>query len=229
MQAAALITAAGLSTRFNSTSDITKKELIFIEGRSVLSRVIERFILFPQVEMVIVTLPSTEFEKHARLVDQMFSSLDSRVEHRCVPGGETRQQSVHLGLEALVDSAPQMVMIHDGARPWVTEKLIRRTYEAAMTCGGAAPGLTARNALKRIDSSGFIDRHYKREQIIEIQTPQIFRYEDILEAHRLASCDYDRYIDDTELFTDYGKEVLVVKGDAANIKITYKRDVEQYL
>lgn len=229
MLAAALITAAGLSSRFNGTTGITKKELVVIEGRSVLSRVIEQFTTFSQVQTIIITLPPADLEQQARIVDQIFSSLDSRVTYRCVPGGETRQQSVHLGLEALTDAPPQYVLIHDGARPWVTQELIHRTFDAAMEFGAAAPGLSSRNALKGMDSSGFIDRHYRREEIVEIQTPQIFLFEEILKAHRLAAGDYERYIDDTEIYSDYGKKVAVVEGEATNRKITYRSDVEQYL
>ncbi|MDA3835433.1 MAG: IspD/TarI family cytidylyltransferase [Spirochaetales bacterium] len=230
MRAAALITAAGLSNRFNNSLSRQKKELMQGEGKSVLQRSIEAFLAVEVVDHILITYPEQDGEKTIDHVRQIQSLLQPFVSITCVPGGSTRQKSVHAGLEALTAYLPEMVLIHDGARPWITAALIRETYRKACETGGAAPGLAASNALKGIDKQGMITAHHQRTGIIEIQTPQIFRFSDILNAHRTAAGKIKHeYIDDTEVYTDWGGLVAVVPGDPANIKITYYRDLERLI
>jgi len=223
MQAAALITAAGTSNRFKTThAQQQKKELFLIEGKSVIQHTIDAFLAIPEIGIIVITYPAAGQEE---FLDHI-NSLSASIPIITVPGGETRQDSVRFGLEALTDAKPKMVMIHDGARPWITDRLIYKTYKEAVTYGGAAPGLTSRYALKSIDKNGFIYKHHERADIIEIQTPQIFRYQGILKAHRLAAHIDRVYTDDTEIYSDWGGDVLIVSGDPKNIKITYQQDLE---
>ncbi len=229
MQAAALITAAGLSSRFNSTTSHQKKELVLIEGKSVLQHTLEAFLASSWIGLIIITHPLKNGDHTKEHIRSIIEELSPAVPVITVPGGKTRQISVHAGLEALTEYEPEMVLIHDGARPWITPELIRQTYCKAVEHGGAAPGLTARNALKGVDEQGLITTHHRREHIIEIQTPQVFRFSEILKAHRLASRIQRQYIDDTEVYTDWGGKVAIVPGDPKNIKITYQHDMENRL
>ncbi len=228
MQAAALITAAGLSTRFNTALSQQKKELISIDGMSSLHRCVSQCISLSYIKLIIITHPEGD-----QLMIDHIAALSQQYEKSCVilpiTGGETRQDSVRLGLETLDAYAPQMVIIHDGARPWITSELIDLTYKQALKIGGAAPGLLSRNALKDIDNKGIITSHHKRERIVEIQTPQVFIFAQILAAHRAALSHNKQYIDDTEIFTDHGGIVAVVPGDSDNVKITYRTDVKEHL
>ncbi len=222
MQAAALITAAGSSTRFNSSEAPGKKELIPIDGKSSIERCVLSCSVLPYIELIVITHPegdSTTIDHISMIADKYDMKFIS------APGGSTRQLSVLNGLRAMEAYAPEMVIIHDGARPWISPELIDTAYRKAQEVGGAAPGLPSRNALKQIDEHGMITGHYQRERIIEIQTPQIFTYRDILQAHLAASEADKPYIDDTEIFTDFGGRVAVIPGDPDNLKITYAGDL----
>jgi 2-C-methyl-D-erythritol 4-phosphate cytidylyltransferase/2-C-methyl-D-erythritol 4-phosphate cytidylyltransferase/2-C-methyl-D-erythritol 2,4-cyclodiphosphate synthase len=227
MKSAALITAAGLSSRFNHSISRQKKELAQLNGKSVLQYGLEAFLAVEGIECILITYPVNDGGKTVSHLENLVSILSADIPIIWVCGGPTRQKSVHAGLEALCEYDPEMVLIHDGARPWITPALIRETLHRAMEIGGAAPGLTTRSALKGIDDQGLITTHHRRSHVIEIQTPQIFRFPEILKAHRLAKRIDRQYIDDTEVFTDWGGQVSVVPGDPANIKITYLHDLER--
>jgi 2-C-methyl-D-erythritol 4-phosphate cytidylyltransferase/2-C-methyl-D-erythritol 4-phosphate cytidylyltransferase/2-C-methyl-D-erythritol 2,4-cyclodiphosphate synthase len=227
MKSAALITAAGQSSRFNQSISRQKKELAELDGKSVLRFTLEAFLAVEDVELILITYPLHGGESTVSHVEMLINQLKPRIPVQWIPGGTTRQASVHAGLEALCTYDPEMVLIHDGARPWVTPALIRETLRKAVEIGGAAPGLTTRSALKGIDDHGLITTHHRRSHVIEIQTPQIFRFPEILKAHRLAKRIAREYIDDTEVYTDWGGRVSVVPGDPANIKITYFHDLER--
>lgn len=220
LESAAIITAAGLSTRF--TSD-TKKEFSEVDGKSVLQHVLDAFLTLPSLKTIIITYSST----HKGLFEELTARQTTEIPILLVQGGDSRQASVRSGLEALSAVPPDIVLIHDGARPWVTPDLIEETYRQAVIHGGAAPGLGSRYALKSIDARGFITAHHDREQIIEIQTPQAFRYPDIRKAHQLASRIERVYHDDTEIYSDWGGAVRIIPGDPNNIKITYHKDIPQ--
>ncbi|MGM0431102.1 MAG: IspD/TarI family cytidylyltransferase [Spirochaetota bacterium] len=228
MKAAALITAAGLSRRFNHTYTHQKKELMPLEGSSVLQHAVEAFLELSEVEHILVTYPMDDTGESRALLEHIVRKL-KLPDHMLswTKGGNTRQESVYNGLRDLASLSPEMVFIHDGARPWITPTLIKATLEKALSTGAAAPGLFSRNALKTIDDDGHITSHHSREAIVEVQTPQVFRYAEILEAHRLAQQNNKEYIDDTEVLTDWGGTVFIVPGDPNNIKITYYRDLER--
>ncbi|MCF7933347.1 MAG: 2-C-methyl-D-erythritol 4-phosphate cytidylyltransferase [Spirochaetia bacterium] len=222
MKAAAVLTAAGLSSRFNASHHTQKKELIIVEGKSVLQRTIDAFTAIPEIGIIVITYPSSYADEFRELLAVQPSDIPIIL----VEGGDTRQHSVRNGIEALSSFNPEIVMIHDGARPWVTTELIRATYEQALIHGGSAPGLFSRYALKSIDTDGFISTHHERDHIIEIQTPQTFRYPEIRKAHHLASHIERTYHDDTEIFSDWGGNIRIIPGDPKNIKITYLQDLE---
>jgi 2-C-methyl-D-erythritol 4-phosphate cytidylyltransferase len=144
-----------------------------------------------------------------------------------VQGGETRQQSVLLGLETLAAQAPDVryALIHDGARPWITEQTIISTLAIATVFGGAAPVLPIHDSVKMIDREGKIVSHVDRNGMATVQTPQIFRFPEILEAHRRAATNGKTYLDDTEIFMDFGGFVGTSEGDLQNRKITVAQDI----
>jgi 2-C-methyl-D-erythritol 4-phosphate cytidylyltransferase/2-C-methyl-D-erythritol 4-phosphate cytidylyltransferase/2-C-methyl-D-erythritol 2,4-cyclodiphosphate synthase len=142
-----------------------------------------------------------------------------------VPGGETRQQSVLNGLEGLLPHSPTHVLIHDGARPWVSGKTIEQVLAATIEKGAAAPVVPAVNALKMVSETGVLKEHLSRERVFGVQTPQGFRFDEILAAHREAAADGNRYIDDTEIYSRYCGNVYAVPGNPENRKITYNHDL----
>ena len=223
-----IITAAGSSSRFQNPDDPgpnLKKEFILIDDRTVLYHAVEPFLYTPGIRGIVVTYPAGRFEETELALDNLVYAAPVPVV--LVEGGETRQKSVHLALQQLQDMqlGIDFVAIHDGARPWVTGEVIVNTLAIANIFGGAAPVVSIHDALKKIDSQGMIVGHVERSATVAVQTPQIFRFPQILEAHRKATSTAKHYVDDTEIFIDFGGMVGASTGDRKNIKITTLGDI----
>lgn len=221
-----IITAAGTSIRFNgSNSSSQKKEFLLLDDRSVLYHAALPFFSLPNLEFVVVTYSEGLRDETEVALDNLLFA--SPIPVQLVLGGKTRQESVLKGLEALEYYAPNIsyVLIHDGARPWVSEETIISTLAMATVFGGAAPILPVHDAVKRIDSEGKIASHEDRSGLVMIQTPQVFRFSEILKAHRKAMSDNQSYVDDTEIFTDFGGLVGTTLGNPENRKITVTDDL----
>lgn len=142
---------------------------------------------------------------------------------RIVRGGETRQESVYRGIKAAADS--DMVVIHDGARALVLPETVTRTIMDACTFGAAAAGVLCKDSLKRVSRDGFIEETLDRQSTYLIQTPQIFKTEDILRAHELAARDGFSATDDCALYEKYIGKIKVTEGSYENIKLTTPEDM----
>jgi 2-C-methyl-D-erythritol 4-phosphate cytidylyltransferase len=223
-----IITAAGSSTRFQNPDDADKnlkKEFILIDDRTVLFHAVEPFLLTPSVKGIVITYPTGRFEETELALDNLVYA--SEIPVVLIEGGETRQKSVHRALLKLQDLelGIDFVAIHDGARPWVTSEVIINTLAIANIFGGAAPVIAIHDALKKIDSEGMIIGHMERNAVVAVQTPQTFRFPQILEAHHKAAATSKVYVDDTEIFIDFGGLVAASPGDRRNIKITTFADI----
>ena len=221
-----VITAAGTSSRFNaSRQTIQKKEFLLLDDRSVLYHASAPYFNLPGLKIVVVTHGEGQREETESALDNLMFA--SSVPVLLVQGGATRQESVRLGLEAMHREGPVVdyVLIHDGARPWVSEQTIIFTLAMATVFGGAAPVLHIHDAVKRVNEEGLVTEHIDRSAMVTIQTPQAFRFPMILEAHRNAISSGKRYVDDTEIFTDFGGIVGTCEGDARNRKITIEHDL----
>src|SRR5579885_245993 len=140
-------------------------------------------------------------------------------------GGPTRQASVRAGLEALEHHDPEIVLVHDAARPFATRTLIERAIAAAEKTGAAVPALPVTDTIKLLDGAGFVAQTLERDRLRAIQTPQAFRFAPLLEAHRkAAAAGREDFTDDGALAEWAGMTVAVFEGDAANIKITSAED-----
>jgi 2-C-methyl-D-erythritol 4-phosphate cytidylyltransferase / 2-C-methyl-D-erythritol 2,4-cyclodiphosphate synthase len=140
-------------------------------------------------------------------------------------GGATRQASVHAGIEALVAAKPDIVLIHDAARPFVSPALISRAIDAASVTGAAIPAIAVTDTIKLVDGGGRIEATPERARLRIAQTPQSFRFDTILEAHRRAAREgRDDFTDDAALAEWAGLTVATFEGDAANMKLTTPED-----
>ena len=228
---AIIITAAGSSTRIGSG---VKKEYLPYKNGTVLSVCAETFLNACkdfQITDFIVTCPVDGIKQCREALEHMdcFASLAmtgaGEVPVTVVEGSDTRQKSVYKGLLA-VKGQPDIVLIHDGARPFVSRELILEALEAAREFGASVPGVTPTDTQKEIDAEGFIVRHLKRSSLAAVQTPQCFQFAKLLEAHGRAAADGREYTDDTEIWGEYCGRVRVTRGDISNIKITYPSDLE---
>ena len=227
---AIIITAAGSSTRIGGG---VKKEYLPFKNGTVLSVCAETFLNACadfEITDFIVTCPQGGVDACRAALDDMdchvprFLSL-SKGAMTVVEGSDTRQKSVYNGLLA-VKGNPDIVLIHDGARPFVSRQVITDALQAALESGASVPGVTPTDTQKEIDANGFIVRHLVRSSLVSVQTPQCFRFKELLEAHGKAAADGREYTDDTEIWGAYCGPVRVTKGDINNIKITYPADLE---
>lgn len=220
-----VICAAGSSTRFGSS---VKKEYLPLETGTVLSTSVKKFINALNISALVITVPhnGTEQAKAALFNDPSINYPENIF---FTEGGSTRQESVYNALLTLqsLKNPPEYVLIHDGARPFVTEKIITDTINEAILQGAAAPGTTPVDTQKLLDENNFIVEHLQRSRMSAIQTPQGFRLKELLEAHKKALQDKKEYTDDTEIWGKYCGKVMAVHGDAVNKKITYASDYDK--
>ncbi len=215
---ACIITAAGTSTRFSQ--GLEKKEYQLLEGKSLLAWSVSACIDSGVITHVVIVHPEGDRESAAGCVELYCTELEITF----TAGGSTRQQSVLNGLEHLAGLGCDYVLIHDGARPWVTPECIREVLSAAVSFGGAAPVVPVSDAVKQVTGSTII-AHLRRSDTFGVQTPQGFEFPGILSAHRKAKISGKNYIDDTEVYSDYGGTVRAVTGDISNRKVTYREDI----
>ncbi len=156
-------------------------------------------------------------------------------------GGKTRQESVYRGLSALEGiygancfsgpqkhgaASPDIVLIHDGARPWISPSVITAVIENVQKHEAAVPVIPLTDTPKEIAGNGSIVRHLHRSSIVSVQTPQGFMFGKLLEAHRRAAEDGCEYTDDAEIWARYAGTVYTCPGETGNRKITYRNDIQ---
>ena len=225
MQNAVIITAAGSSNRFNEGSSVReKKEFRKMDGHTVLYRSVKPFTAIDGIVLFVVTYSEG-------LLERTVESLEDLPQGRnflFVPGGNTRQESVFRALLEINEKYPKInyVAIHDGARPFVTQNLISKTFDKAFLTGAAAPAVELRDTIVIPDENGAIRSRVDRRLIKAVQTPQIFKFSEIFRAHKEAAADKMQYTDDTQIMTDYGADVYLVAGDIDNMKITFAKDLK---
>ena len=222
-----IITAAGSSTRFNNGSNSTvKKECSLIEGKSVLMHALLSFLDIPLLRNIVITYPEGKMSEISRALSSL-SLPDDTLLH-FVKGGKSRTQSVRnavLYLSTLEDDDAALVAIHDGARPFVTEGLIRRLLSDAEREGASAPCLSLTDAVKRTDGT-FVTSSVDRNTLRRVQTPQVFTKKNLIKVYSEMTGE-DSFQDDVEPYADAGNRVFLTEGDEKNIKITYRSDLEK--
>ncbi len=140
-------------------------------------------------------------------------------------GGATRQASVLAGLEALSAGSPDIVLVHDAARPFCSSGLVSRAIAACAQTGAAIPGLEVTDTIKRVDTAGVITGTVNRVELRSVQTPQAFAFPALLEAHRkAAAAGRDDFTDDAALVEWAGLKVVTFAGEASNTKLTTDED-----
>ncbi|OFX05812.1 MAG: bifunctional 2-C-methyl-D-erythritol 4-phosphate cytidylyltransferase/2-C-methyl-D-erythritol 2,4-cyclodiphosphate synthase [Alphaproteobacteria bacterium RIFCSPHIGHO2_12_FULL_63_12] len=214
----AIIVAAGRGARAGAGGP---KQYRPLAGEAVLARTARAFLDHPGVSAVRVIIHADDGE----LYRQAMAGLNS---HRKlmppVTGGKERQDSVRLGLESLEDAAPVIVLIHDAARPFIDAPTISRVIDAARAHGGAIAALPVFDTLKKSDGAArpAIADTLSREGLWRAQTPQGFRFEAILSAHRAVAG--EALTDDAAVAERAGIKVALVAGSPDNMKITQAED-----
>ncbi len=211
----AIVAAAGTGSRLGRGS----KALVRLNGRTTLARVLELFLALDEVDRIVVVGPPSRLESAEREV----AALQPRKPVVVKAGGESRQDSVRMGLAALGNC--DYVLVHDAARPLATATLVRRVLAGAMETGAAFPAISPRDAVKRVEGNRLVES-LDRSLIVLAQTPQGFAYELLARAHREAADAGLVGDDDAQLVAATGHVVSVVPGEPANIKLTTPEDLE---
>src|SRR5215510_2043387 len=219
MHVTAIIVAAGEGKRMGGT---TSKTFLSIAGRPLVLRTLDRFLSARCVEKVILVVPGKELRNSQTLI-QNDPNLCQR---SCVlrAGGASRQESVRLGLAAL-DAGCEIVVIHDGARPFVSSSLIDHCVNEAYRVGAVVIGVPAKDTIKVVSEEHWVQATPARNTLWEIQTPQVFRKEVIMEAHDWGGRQAIEATDDAMLVEGIGKPVFLLEGERTNIKITVAEDI----
>ena len=207
MRIAAILVAAGSGTRFGAE---TPKQFLTIAGKPVIRHAAEALV------------------RHVSLLQPVGDAASIEAALRGVPGclpvvagGAARQDSVLAGLEALVPHAPDIVLVHDAARPFIPEATFPALLAALREAPGAIPAAPVADTLKRV-VRGVITETVPRSGLFRAQTPQAFRFQVLLKAHRAGLADAT---DDAALLEAAGETVEVIPGSDDNIKLTYPDDL----
>jgi 2-C-methyl-D-erythritol 4-phosphate cytidylyltransferase/2-C-methyl-D-erythritol 2,4-cyclodiphosphate synthase len=218
---AALIVAAGRGARAAGEQN-RPKQYCPIGGVPMLSRSIGTFAAHPGVGDIVVVIHPDDAGLYAAASQPYAGRL-----RKAVPGGARRQDSVRAGLEALASEPPSSVLIHDAARPFVSAELISRVIGTLDARHGAVPGLPVTDTLKWV-ARGQVIGTAERDQLWRAQTPQGFRFETILAAHRAAAHEPAReFTDDAGIAEWFGVDVALVEGAEDNRKLTTAEDLKR--
>ncbi len=218
MKIAALIVAAGRGSRAGGE---VPKQYAMIGGAPVLVHCLHAFGSQDAITDLQVVIHSDDEPQYRNSVSAVSMKLGP-----VVVGGASRQASVRAGLEALETSAPDVVLIHDAARPFVGAATIQSVISALKTHSGAIAAVPLADTLKRGDGAGIIKGTVDRTGLWRAQTPQGFRFKDILKAHRdAAAAGKSDFTDDAAVAEWAGLDVALVEDSASNIKLTTAKDI----
>lgn len=215
---AAIVVAAGRGERATASGDAEPKQYRRIRGVPVLSRTIAALLEVPSVRWVLPVINPDHRGRYAAL------SLE---DPRLLPpamGGASRQASVRAGLAALQGHAPDLVLIHDAARPFVDRALVEGVIAALAVREAALPVVPVTDTIKRSSDGRTVSATEQRHELFAAQTPQGFAYAPILAAHKRAAREAREFTDDAAIAEWAGMVVAMTPGSARNIKLTTPDD-----
>ncbi len=212
-----VIVAAGTGSRMNMGIN---KQFIKLEGKEVIVYTIEKFYNNPNIDDIVVVVKESESEFFKKEIIERYNFKNIKIAY----GGKERQDSVYNGLK-LLDEKCDVVLIHDGARPFVSDKTIDTCIEEAKEHKAIVVGVPVKDTIKVIDDNNNIVDTPNRSLLWAVQTPQTFDYEVLLDAYEDAFKSGFYGTDDAMLVERVGHKVKMVEGSYNNIKITTKEDL----
>ncbi|VAX14955.1 2-C-methyl-D-erythritol 4-phosphate cytidylyltransferase [hydrothermal vent metagenome] len=222
MKTVAIIPAGGAGKRFNKDKAGTKKQFIELGGMPILARTLVTVSKAPQIGEIIVVAPNSEIE-YTRM--EIVKKYNIPKVSAIVGGGATRQESMMIGLGHAPDDA-ELVVVHDGVRPFVTLKMIDDVIKAAGESGAAITAIRPFDTVKTVNG-GYVQNTLKRDGIALAQTPQCFRYDILKNAVNKARAENFTGTDEAGLVERLGVKARLVDGSTTNIKITSPEDLKQ--
>ncbi len=211
MKTVAIITAAGYGKRMGQP-----KQFIELAGKSILERTLLAFDNCKLIDSIILVVNQEDVERATELTVKKLKQV--------VAGGKERQDSVNNGLKVLPEEA-EIIVIHDGVRPFVTTEIIENSIKEAEKEGAVVVGVPVKDTVKQMSNDGaIIERTLNRKRLWAAQTPQVFKKELILKAYAEGNKNY-QVTDDAMLVEKLGSPVKMVMGSYRNIKITTPEDL----
>ena len=212
----AIVLAGGKGKRMGSA---VSKQFIHINDKPILYYTLKKFLNCNSIDKVVLVLPKDEIEY---CIENVLDKYDLNVDE-IVVGGKERQDSVYNGLQECKDS--EVVLVHDGARPFVSENIILKGIRYAREYGATAPGVMPKDTIKVKNAEGFSIDTPNRADLVAIQTPQSFKYDLIMKCHEKIKRDNISVTDDTMVLENYGHKVYIYDGEYTNIKVTTPEDI----
>jgi 2-C-methyl-D-erythritol 4-phosphate cytidylyltransferase len=209
----AVIVAGGIGTRMNSN---IPKQFLLLNGKPILYHTIKAFQTTISDIKIILVLP----KEYIAQQDYLNSIADNIADIVLVSGGETRFQSVKNGLNAIQTDG--IVFIHDGVRPFITQKLVENCLQTALEKGNAIPCVLIKDSLRKINSAN--NEYANREEFRAIQTPQTFQIDSIKKAFEQPY--HESFTDEASVLENMGESINLIHGIDENIKITTPFDLK---
>ena len=214
----AIILAGGKGKRMRSA---ISKQFIDIKGKPIIYYTLKKFSENKKIDNIIVVLPEDEIKYFK---ENILKKYELRI-NKIVIGGKERQDSVYNALKSLKNSSTDIVLIHDGARPFISERIINEGIKFAEIYGAAAPGVMPKDTIKVKNEKNFSIDTPNRANLVSIQTPQVFKFDEILECHEKIRYNGEKVTDDTMVVEKYGYSVYLYDGEYTNIKVTTPEDL----
>src|SRR6267142_284640 len=234
MKGFVIVAAGGLGRRMDSPSSTKarkkapSKQFKELGGVPILLHTLRKFVASPEVHEIIVALRKDEIAGFRTQLEKQYPEIMNK-RLQLVEGGEHRQDSVASALAAVAADADDIVLVHDGVRPFVTPEIIAEVIAAVQKHGAAIAGMPAVDTVKQVDRTAegaLIKATIPRASVVMAQTPQGFRYDILEKAFDEAAADGFLGTDEASLIERAGHPVAVVMGSPRNLKITTPADME---
>ena len=197
------------------------RKFIEIKGKPIIYYTIKKFSENKKIDNIVVVLSKDEV---GYFKENILEKYNLKVDN-IVIGGTERQDSVYNGLKSLEDTNTDIVLIHDGARPFISDRIIDDGIKFAQVYGACAPGVMPKDTIKIKNESNFSVSTPDRGSLVAIQTPQVFKFNEILECHEKIKINNIVVTDDTMVAEKFGYSVYLYDGEYTNIKVTTPEDL----